>query len=70
MKIRKALKNTRFEKIKLSFNSEFTVQTLINVLTIIVGSFLFAIGVNSFMIAGNLGEGGFIGLSIDRKSVV
>ena len=64
MKIRKALKTTRFEKIKLSLNSEFTVQTLINVLTIIVGSFLFAIGVNGFMIAGTLGEGGFIGLSI------
>jgi len=61
MKIREALKNTRFEKIRLTFNSEFTVQTLINVLAIIVGSFLFAIGVNGFMIAGNLGEGGFIG---------
>ena len=64
MKVRRILKNTQFEKIKLSLNSQFTVQTLINVLTIIVGSFLFAIGVNSFMIAGNLGEGGFIGISI------
>ena len=64
MKVRRILKNTQFEKIKLSLNSQFTVQTLINVLTIIVGSFLFAIGVNSFMIAGNLGEGGFICISI------
>lgn len=64
MKVRRILKNTQFEKIRLSLNSQFTVQTLINVLTIIVGSFLFAIGVNSFMIAGNLGEGGFIGISI------
>ena len=64
MKLRRTLKNIQFEKIRLSLNSEFTVQTLINVLTIIVGSFLFAIGVNSFMIAGNLGEGGFIGISI------
>lgn len=64
MKLRRTLKNIQFEKIRLSLNSEVTVQTLINVLTIIVGSFLFAIGVNSFMIAGNLGEGGFIGISI------
>lgn len=64
MKLRNTLKNIQFEKIRLSLNSKFTVQTLINVLTIIVGSFLFAIGVNSFMIAGNLGEGGFIGISI------
>lgn len=64
MKLRNTLKNIQFEKIRLSLNSKFTVQTLINVLTIIVGSFLFSIGVNSFMIAGNLGEGGFIGISI------
>lgn len=64
MKIRKTLRNIQFEKIKLSINSKFTVQTLINVLTIIIGAFLFSIGVNSFMIAGNLGEGGFIGISI------
>ncbi|MFD2831488.1 YitT family protein [Corticicoccus populi] len=53
-----------FDKRKLSINPKVTQQTLINILTIIVGSFLFAIGVNSFMIAGNLGEGGFIGISI------
>lgn len=64
MKIRKKLKSMNFEKRKLSINPKVTQQTLINVLTIIVGSFLFAIGVNSFMIAGNLGEGGFIGISI------
>lgn len=64
MKIRKKLKSMNFEKRKLSINPKVTQQTLINMLTIIVGSFLFAIGVNSFMIAGNLGEGGFIGISI------
>lgn len=64
MKIRKKLKSMNFEKRKLSINPKVTQQTLINILTIIVGSFLFAIGVNSFMIAGNLGEGGFIGISI------
>ncbi len=64
MKIRKKLRKTNFEKRKLSWNPKITMQTLINFVTIIVGSFLFAIGVNSFMIAGNLGEGGFIGISI------
>lgn len=64
MKIRKKLKETDFEKRKISFNPKITQQTLINLLTIIVGSFFFAVGVNSFMIAGNLGEGGFIGISI------
>lgn len=53
-----------FEKRRISLNPRITQQTLINILTIIVGSFLFSIGVNSFMIAGNLGEGGFIGISI------
>lgn len=64
MKIRRKLRTMNFEKRKLSINPKVTQQTLINILTIIVGSFLFAIGVNSFMIAGNLGEGGFIGISI------
>lgn len=64
MKIRKKLRTMNFDKRKLSINPKVTQQTLINILTIIVGSFLFAIGVNSFMIAGNLGEGGFIGISI------
>ena len=64
MKIRKKLRKTDFEKKKISLNPKITQQTLINIVTIIGGSFLFAIGVNSFMIAGNLGEGGFIGLSI------
>ena len=60
MKIRKKLRKTNFEKRKLSWNPKITMQTLINFVTIIVGSFLFAIGVNSFMIAGNLGEGGCV----------
>jgi uncharacterized membrane-anchored protein YitT (DUF2179 family) len=64
MKIRETLRNKNFDKKKLSINPKVTQQTLINLLTIIVGSFLFSIGVNSFMIAGNLGEGGFIGISI------
>ncbi|MFC7284928.1 YitT family protein [Phocicoccus pinnipedialis] len=41
-----------------------TVQTLINLVVITIGSFLFAIGVNTFMIGGGLAEGGVIGLSI------
>ncbi|GAA3721038.1 YitT family protein [Salinicoccus jeotgali] len=64
MKIREKLKNMNFEKRKLPISSRITQQTLINIVTIIVGSFLFAIGVNTFMIAGNLGEGGVTGLAV------
>ncbi|MFB9860117.1 YitT family protein [Salinicoccus siamensis] len=64
MKIREKLKNMNFEKRRLPVSSRITQQTLINIVTIIVGSFLFAIGVNTFMIAGNLGEGGVTGLAV------
>lgn len=64
MKIRQKLKNINFEKRSLPLSSRITQQTLINIVTIIVGSFLFAIGVNTFMIAGNLGEGGVTGLAV------
>lgn len=64
VKIREKLKNMNFEKRKLPISSRITQQTLINIVTIIVGSFLFAIGVNTFMIAGNLGEGGVTGLAV------
>lgn len=43
---------------------KFTMQTLINILTVIVGCFIFSIGINSFMIPGNLGEGGIIGVAL------
>ncbi|MHC0551875.1 YitT family protein [Salinicoccus sp. CNSTN-B1] len=42
----------------------FTVQTLLNIAAVIIGSFLFSVGVNAFMISGNLGEGGVTGLAI------
>lgn len=41
-----------------------TMQTLINIAVVILGSFLFSIGINTFMISGNLGEGGVTGLAI------
>ena len=41
-----------------------TAETLLNILSVIAGSFIFAVGINVFMIAGNLGEGGVTGLSI------
>ena len=61
-KNRKKVEN--FNKRKLSFNKNWTVQTLINAFVIIVGSFVFAIGINTFMIGGHLAEGGVIGISI------
>ncbi|TVT27802.1 YitT family protein [Salinicoccus cyprini] len=64
MQIRKRLKNINFDKKRLAFGPGITQQTLINIATVIIGSFIFAIGVNSFMIAGNLGEGGVTGLAI------
>lgn len=41
-----------------------TMQTLINTAVVILGSFLFSIGINTFMISGDLGEGGVTGLAI------
>ncbi|GAB3058704.1 YitT family protein [Salinicoccus sesuvii] len=64
MQIRKMLGNKSFDKKRLSFSPRITQQTLINIATVIIGSFIFSIGVNSFMIAGNLGEGGVTGLAI------
>lgn len=64
MKIRKRLRNINFDKRRISLNPKITQQTLINIAAVILGSFLFSIGVNSFMIAGNLGEGGVTGLAI------
>src|SRR5699024_11203793 len=56
--------NINFEKIKLSMTPRITAQTLLNILSVIAGSFIFAVGINVFMISGNLGEGGVTGLSI------
>lgn len=64
MKKKRSLKNINFEKIKLSMTPRITVQTLLNILSVIAGSFIFAVGINVFMISGNLGEGGVTGLSI------
>ncbi|MFC3418747.1 YitT family protein [Salinicoccus hispanicus] len=62
--MRNRKKRNNFDKRRLAFSPRLTQQTLINIATVIIGSFLFAIGVNSFMIAGNLGEGGVTGLAI------
>ncbi|AQL55778.1 YitT family protein [Abyssicoccus albus] len=43
---------------------KFTQDTLFNIASVIIGSFIFAIGVNTFMIAGELGEGGVTGISL------
>ena len=64
MKIRKRLRKLNFDKRLISIRPQITQQTLINIATVILGSFLFSIGINSFMIAGNLGEGGVTGLAI------
>lgn len=64
MNEKKKKKFREFEKKKLPITRQMTVQTLINLIVITIGSFLFAIGVNTFMIGGNLAEGGVIGLSI------
>lgn len=58
-KRKRNLKNMRF------FNTpKITLETVLNILSVIAGSFIFAVGINVFMIAGNLGEGGVTGLSI------
>src|SRR5699024_1334899 len=64
MEANKKEKIESFNKRKLSFNKNLTVQTLINAVVITIGSFIFAVGVNTFMIGGNLAEGGVIGISI------
>ncbi|HIV82321.1 MAG TPA: YitT family protein [Candidatus Salinicoccus merdavium] len=64
MKRKRSIKNINFEKIKLSMTPRITAQTLLNILSVIAGSFIFAVGINVFMISGNLGEGGVTGLSI------
>ncbi|WP_462420578.1 YitT family protein [Salinicoccus sp. Marseille-QA3877] len=64
MKKKRNVKNINFEKIKLSMTPRITAQTLLNILSVIAGSFIFAVGINVFMISGNLGEGGVTGLSI------
>ena len=64
MKKKRSIKNINFEKIKLSMTPRITAQTLLNILSVIAGSFIFAVGINVFMISGNLGEGGVTGLSI------
>lgn len=64
MKKKRSIKNINFEKIKLSMTPRITVQTLLNILSVIAGSFIFSVGINVFMISGNLGEGGVTGLSI------
>lgn len=64
MKKKRSIKNINFEKIKLSITPRITAQTLLNILSVIAGSFIFSVGINVFMISGNLGEGGVTGLSI------
>lgn len=64
MKKKRSIKNINFEKIKLSMTPRITAQTLLNILSVIAGSFIFSVGINVFMISGNLGEGGVTGLSI------
>lgn len=64
MKMKKAFSKINFEKIKISMTPRITMQTLINIAVVILGSFLFSIGINTFMISGNLGEGGVTGLAI------
>ena len=64
MEANKKEKIESFNKRKLSFKKNLTVQTLINAVVITIGSFIFAVGVNTFMIGGNLAEGGVIGISI------
>lgn len=62
--MKKAFSKINFEKIKISMTPRITMQTLINIAVVILGSFLFSIGINTFMISGNLGEGGVTGLAI------
>ncbi|NJI16916.1 hypothetical protein GLV95_13200, partial [Staphylococcus agnetis] len=39
-------------------------RTVRDLILVIIGSFIFAAGVNAFIIAGDLGEGGVTGLAI------
>lgn len=39
-------------------------RTIRDLLLVIVGAFIFSAGVNAFVIAGDLGEGGVTGLAI------
>ncbi|WP_342387550.1 YitT family protein [Salinicoccus bachuensis] len=64
MMIRKGLGKINFEKVKISVAPIITLQTLMNIAAVILGAFLFSIGVNLFMIPGNLGDGGVSGLAI------
>lgn len=64
MKNRKKFSKINFEKMKLSAVPKITMQTLINIVAVVLGAFLFSVGVNVFMISGNLGEGGVTGLAI------
>lgn len=45
-------------------NNKQRKEHFINILLCFVGTLIIAIGVNSFVIPGNLGEGGSIGLSL------
>ena len=64
MKNRRKRRRINFEKMRIYMTPRITVQTLINIAVVILGSFLFSIGINTFMIAGNLGEGGVTGVAI------
>ncbi|CXU07745.1 membrane spanning protein [Staphylococcus aureus] len=39
-------------------------KTVKDLILVVLGSFIFAAGVNAFIISGNLGEGGVTGLAI------
>ncbi|MXQ52043.1 DUF2179 domain-containing protein [Salinicoccus hispanicus] len=62
--IKKGLNKINFENIKILMTPRITLQTLLNIAAVILGAFLFSIGVNQFMIPGNLGDGGVSGLAI------
>lgn len=64
MKVRRRLNTLNLEKIKFKFNPKLSMQTVINIITVIIGCFIFAVGINAFMIPGNLGEGGVIGIAL------
>lgn len=64
MKVRRRLKKLNLENIKFKFNPKLTMQTVINIVTVTIGCFIFAVGINAFMIPGNLGEGGVIGIAL------
>lgn len=62
--IKKGLNKINFENIKILVTPRITLQTLLNIAAVILGAFFFSIGVNQFMIPGNLGDGGVSGLAI------